>query len=159
MPSYNGETLTITLDAGVTSVDWGDVYSGWKDWLREGSNLKYPQAFRTTGGDPYGALLNTGSYWFLRNDMGWRIKPPEENITILATGNLAPEDADTEMFIPTEGAYTTQILGLQPITQGLTEGSDVDQWMAPMDDYNTPGTMGVAVKQTRFWINALRRLM
>jgi len=117
--NINGETLIITLESGVTSIDWIDVYSDWKNWLLEG-NLGYPQAFRTTGGDPLNAFLNAGAYWFLRNDLGWRIKPPEEHITILASGNLAPEDSNADMFLPTTGAYTTQILGLQPITQGFS---------------------------------------
>lgn len=123
MPTFDGIDLVITLDSGVTSIDWIDLYSSWKNWLLEsGTNRGYPQAFRTTGGDPLNALLNAGSYWFLRNDLGWRIRPPEENITILAAGNLAPEDADTDMFLPTIGTYTTQILGLQPITQGFSLG-------------------------------------
>lgn len=121
MPTYDGENLIITLDAGATNIDWIDVYSDWKDWLlSDPYNRAYPEAFRTTGGDPLNLFLNAGSYWFLRNDLGWRIRPPEENITILASGNLAPEDAAIDMFLPTVGAYTTQILGLQPVTQGFS---------------------------------------
>lgn len=121
MPTFDGENLIITLDSGVTNIDWIDIYSDWKDWmLADPLNRGYPEAFRTTGGDPLNLLLDAGKYWFLRNDYGWRIKPPEEHITILAAGNLAPEDADIDMFLPTAGAYTTQILGLQPITQGFS---------------------------------------
>lgn len=122
MPTFDGINLIITLDSGVTSIDWQDIYSDWKDWMLEApTNRAYPEAFRTTGGDPLNTILDSGSYFFLRNDYGWRIKPPEEDITILATGNLAPEDSDIDMFLPTTGAFTTQILGLQPITQGFSE--------------------------------------
>jgi len=125
MPTYNGETLTITLDApvdGVLNMDWISVYSGWKDWLRAGSanNMRYPQAFRTTGGDPVNALLNSGAYWFLRNDLGWRIKPYESDGDYYVSGNLAAENSSLPMLIPTTGDYTVGIFGLQPITQGFS---------------------------------------
>ena len=42
-------------------------------------------------------------------------------MTIYLTGNLAVEDTSLPAFIPTTGAYTAAILGLQPVTQGVTE--------------------------------------
>jgi hypothetical protein len=120
--SFDGENLLITLESGVTNLDWMDVYSDWKDWmLASPVNRKYPEAFRTTGGDPLNSFLDQGRYWFIRNDYGWRIKPPEEDITIYASGNLAAEDADLPIFVPTTGAYTAAIIGLQPITQGINQ--------------------------------------
>ena len=121
MPTFNGETLIVTLDSGVTTLEWIDVYSAWKDWMLESPlNRRYPKAFRPDGGNPLSTIINQGSYFFLNNLGGWRVKPPEEDITIYATGNLAVEDTTLPALVPTDGAYTAAILGLQPITQGIT---------------------------------------
>lgn len=123
MPTFDGANLTITLDPGVTSVDViADIFSPWKDWmLASPENRKYPQAFRSDGGNPLTALIDQGAYIFLQNQYGWRIKPPEEDITVYLTGNLAVEDATLPAFIPTTGAFTAAILGLQPVTQGVSQ--------------------------------------
>ena len=122
MPNYDGDTLTITLDSGVTEIDvQDDIYEPWKDWMLESTvNRKYPAAFRSDGGSPLSSIINQGSYFFLNNTAGWRIKPPEEDITIYLTGNLAVEDTTLPAFISTLGTYTASILGLQPVTQGVT---------------------------------------
>lgn len=121
MPTFDGENLIITLDSE-SNISWvDDVYSPWKDWMLSSPlNRRYPEAFRSSGGDPLNTLLNQGAYIFLQNQYGWRIKPPEEDITIWAVGNLAAEDSSIASFLPTTGGYTTQVLGLQPITQGFS---------------------------------------
>ena len=116
---FDGINLIITLDSGVTEVDVReDIYEPWKEWVRAG-NAAFPAAFRPLGGDPLTALINAGSYFFLNNTVGWRIKPPEEDITIYLTGNLAVEDVSLPAFVPTDGNFTTAILGLQQVTQGV----------------------------------------
>ena len=120
---FDGDNLLITLDSGVTEVDVvNDLYRAWKDWmLLTPLNRRYPQAFISDGGNPLTSIINQGSYIFLNNTAGWRIKPPEENITIFLTGNLAALDIGIETIIPTVGNFTAAILGLQPITQGVTQ--------------------------------------
>lgn len=122
MPIFDGEALLITLDAtgGVGTVETLDVYTAWKDWLQEGTNKKYPQAFLPDGGNELTPGITQGSYSFLRNDLGWRIKPFEEDATILVTGNLVPTDSTLPILIPTIGAFTVGVFGLQPITQSVT---------------------------------------
>lgn len=121
MPTFDGPNLLITLDPGVTEVDVvNDLYRAWKDFmLADPVNRRYPQAFRSDGGTPLTAIINQGSYIFLNNVDGWRIKPPEEDITIFLTGNLAVEDVTLPSIIPTTGNFTAAVLGLQPITQGV----------------------------------------
>ena len=123
MPIFDGENLIITLDSGVTEVDViGGIYEPWKDWmLASARNRKYPQAFTSDGGNPLSSIINQGSYIFLQNLTGWRLKAPEEDITIYLTGNLAVQDTTLSAFIPTTGAFTAAIIGLQPVTQGVTE--------------------------------------
>lgn len=118
--TFDGDTLTVTLESGVTEVDVRiDLYREWKLWQLAG-NMRYPQLFRVVGGDPLSAVINAGSYFFIQNQSGWRVKPPEEDITIYLTGNLVPENTSLDTLIPTTGAFTAAVLGLQPITQGVT---------------------------------------
>src|SRR3990170_3865545 len=119
MPTFDGNSLVITLDAGVTIVDAEvNLYKQWKLWQLAG-NLRYPQAFRTFGGDALTGAVDAGAYFMFQNQNGWRIKPPEESITILLTGNIAPEDSALPILIPTIGTYTVLIQGIQPITQNV----------------------------------------
>ena len=117
---FDGPNTTITLASGVTDVEAKDIYSRWKDWVTIGDNAKYLPAFRTIGGDPLSPVVDAGSYFFIQNQNGWRIKPPEEDITIFISGNLALEDTGQAGLIATTGAFSTAILGLQPVTQGVT---------------------------------------
>jgi len=123
--TFDGDNLIITLSAvvdGVLTVDVKiDLYSDWKEWVKITGNAKYPQAFRPDGGAPLSGIINQGSYYFLNNLDGWRIKPFENDGTYFIVGNLAVEDTSIETFLPTDGTFTTAILGLQPVTQGVTE--------------------------------------
>jgi len=120
MPTFDGPNLTIILDSGVTTVDVEiDLYSDWKEWMLVSDNAKYPLAFRTIGGDPLTPGIDAGAYFFIQNQNGWRIRPPEEDITILFSGNLAPEDSSLPILVPTIGAFSVLVDGLQPITQSV----------------------------------------
>lgn len=118
---FDGINLIITLESGVTEVDVvNDLYKDWKDWMLSSPlNRRFPQALISDGGNPLTAVINQGSYIFLNNTAGWRIKPPEEDITIFLTGNLAAQDIEVATVLPTDGNFTAAILGLQPITQGV----------------------------------------
>lgn len=122
MPTFDGDNLIITLDAGITDVDvYDDILTDWKDWmLAHPDHRKVPYAFLSDGGKPLTSIINQGSYVFLNNTAGWRIRPPEEHITIYLVGNLAVDDTALPALTPTVGAYTTAVLGLQPVTQGVT---------------------------------------
>jgi len=120
LPEFDGPNLRIILAAGVTEVDIEpDVYSQWKEWFKLDDNAKFPPAFRTIGGDPLTSGIDAGAYFFIRNDFGWRIRPAEEDATILITGNLAPQDSTDPIAVPTLGDFTVLLLGLQPITQSV----------------------------------------
>lgn len=106
---FNGATTTIELESGVTSYDVADIYSRWKDWVLLSDNSKYLPAFRQVGGDPLGGGVFTAVSTFIRNDYGWTIKPPEEDIQIVLRGNLYPEDPNLSYYSPTVGGYDTVI--------------------------------------------------
>lgn len=120
--TFDYVNLIITLPSGQSQVDVErDLYSAWKRSQQandEPETGAYP-AFRAIGGDPLTPGIDAGAYFFIRNDLGWRIKPAEEDATILVSGNLAPEDSSLPILIPTTGDFSVLIAGLQPITQSV----------------------------------------
>lgn len=132
--TFDGPNTTITLASAVGEVGAAEIYSRWKDWVALSDNAKYLPAFRVLGGDPLTATLNAGSYFFVRNDYGWTIKPPEEDIYIQITGNLYPEDTGgINILAPTTGNFNTDIrLETSSLTQQLvvTTGSGLSSEQA-----------------------------
>ena len=110
MPTFDGTNLVITLDSGVTEVDAKvKLYSDWKEYYKTGDNSKYAPAFDTIGGDETTATGKVSAFFFLRNDLGWRIKPPEENINITIVGNLYGRDPALPIIKSTTGSFTVLI--------------------------------------------------
>lgn len=125
--TFDGPNRIITLAAGTTEVVVAQLYSAWKQWVLAG-NAQYVPAFTTNGGEPISANLDQGAYYFLQNQdyiawdgvrTGWRIRPAEEDATVLWIGNLVPADDSRPIGVPTIGAFTSFQLGLQPITQSV----------------------------------------
>ena len=125
MSSFDGANKVITLDAptsGILEVDvQTDLYSEWKVWVQQSDNSKFLPAFsNSVGGDPLGGGLNAGAYFFLNNDLGWRIISTDEDQEVRYFGNLVPNDVSLPIVNATPGR-TVLHLGLQPITQGIVE--------------------------------------
>lgn len=90
-----------------------DLYSDLKEMWRANVNgeAKFAFPFDTTGGDPISATLNVGAYFFLRNDLGWRIQPHgdaygAEVHEVVFLGNLYPKDEGLPLFVPAPGGAT-----------------------------------------------------
>lgn len=124
MTTFDGANLLITLDAptgGVLDVNvQEDLYSEWKVFVSQSDNSKFPPAFRGSGGDPLTPGVEAGAYFFLRNDLGWRIISSDEDQTVNYLGNLVGEDGSTTLINATPGR-TVLHLGLQPVTQRVDE--------------------------------------
>ena len=128
MPNFDGDNLVMTLDAVVSQDVIDDWYEPWKDWMLSSPlNRRYPQLFLSEGGGPVDATQNQGSYIRVNNDVGWRIRPPEQNIEIIYTGSLLRTNDDLPIFIPTIGSYSTQVFNIQPITTQIISGSGVTE--------------------------------
>jgi len=59
---------------------------------------KFLPAFDTTGGDSLGDNEFISGFFFLRNDIGWRLQGPNEAIEITINGDIFPRDALTAFF-------------------------------------------------------------
>lgn len=126
--SFFGDRKLIIINGLSNSnmtVDAEYIYSRWKEWVAAG-NAQYMPAFRTIGGDPIGGGTEVGSYFFLRNDSGWRIQPKGHLHELTITGNLYPEDSNTAMFDLPGDAFPVQVLIKQQVsslTQAIPTGA------------------------------------
>ena len=110
--TFNGTTKLIIVDNAITELDVKvDLYSDWKEWLKEGDNAKFLVAMRTVGGDPTTGVKSVAPYFFLTN--GWKIRPYEGDHTLTITGNLFVDEPGTygyNLTIPTIGDYTVTVV-------------------------------------------------
>ncbi len=119
--TIDGPNKILIIESGLINVEVKDIYSDWKRWVSENDNSKYEPAFDVLGGDPLSPGINAGTYYFIRNDLGWRLRPYEENNTVYFAGNLTPRDSNYPILLPTTGNHQVLIVGLQPITQSVQE--------------------------------------
>lgn len=113
--TFDGDALTITIgyDGPQTAITAQDIYSRWKDWTLLGDNLKYLPAFAASvGGNPLGGGLFLSGYFFLRNDLGWRIIPAQQNHELQIGGDLYPQDPDDD-FVTSPGGGVTVLVTFQ----------------------------------------------
>jgi len=120
---FDGPTLTIegnpsNVAGGIFQFDAVEIYSEWVDWIATSDNLKYKTAFSTVGGDPLGGGTYLGKFIFIRNDLGWRFKPPNTgDIKIIITGNFYPFDDNISVYSPYPGVFTSIQSRVSQLTQ------------------------------------------
>lgn len=104
-------TLTEAPAGGKVTVDVKvDLYSDAKeDWLADPVLNRHRFPFRVVGGDDLPGTKKLGAHFFLRNDLGWRIRPYDQDHELTLDGNLWPEDDSLALFLPTVGARTVTI--------------------------------------------------
>ena len=114
MATFDGPNKLITLlDPGVTPTQSvPDIYSLWKEWVRLSDNAKYLPAFDlSVGGNDTNPPEKLDGYFFVRNDLGWRVKPFEASGVTTLAGNLFAFDTGTALYLPTTGTFTAFIIG------------------------------------------------
>jgi hypothetical protein len=141
--TFNGVNRIITLASGIPPASGtnftdaeAEMYSEWKRWAKLSDNAKFAPAFRTVGGDPLGAGVDAGAYFFLQNQAravaegGWIIKAPEQDGDFEVVGNVFGEDSTFPLFSGTGGTFTTQI---RLTTSSLTQQVNVQEILAILD--------------------------
>ena len=108
MPAATFDFTNLIVDlptptGGFLSLDvQEDMYSDWKVALKAVGNIA-PPAFDTTAGDPLVAGQDLTGTYFLRNDLGWRIRPTDEDQEVTFVGNLYARDATITKFLNRAG--------------------------------------------------------
>lgn len=109
--TFDGPNKRIQVDAevGDSTFTAAEIYSAWKAWVVAG-NAQYLEAFsESVGGNDLGAGSTLDSYIFLRNDLGWRIRPDARDHTLAINGNLFGAAAATPLFAATTAPAMVQI--------------------------------------------------
>ena len=105
--TFDGENLRVVIPSVGSYNAQTDIYSDWKVWFKTGNNSRYVRAFDTTGGDETVSPETLSNVFFLRNDLGWRLQPPEADGEVRISGDLYGRDeANFPLVVPTTGAFT-----------------------------------------------------
>ena len=126
--TFDGDELLITLEAptvGVLTQTAEQVYDDAKVWYLGGENSRFPFPFLTSGGEDITAVTIAGQYYFLLNDLGWRIRSTDEDQNVYWDGNLIPNDLTLPIIVERTGR-TIAHFGLQPLVTGITGLSTID---------------------------------
>jgi hypothetical protein len=108
--TFDGDNLLVLLPTSQAEVNAKRaLYSAFKEWLKTGANAKYPPPFETIGGEPTTATGVAAPFFFLRNDIGWRIRPAEENANVTIVGNVYGREPALPILAATQGSYTVLI--------------------------------------------------
>tara|TARA_B100000768_G_scaffold93566_1_gene87543 strand:+ start:32992 stop:33510 length:519 start_codon:yes stop_codon:yes gene_type:complete len=152
---FDGDNLYITLPSLGSYNAEVDLYSAWKEWIILVDNAKFPIAFSTTGGDDIGSGDSLAPAFFVRNDLGWRIKMPSASGEIKIDGNIFPRDPTLDMFEATDGFDA--FVSLKTSANALVVSADAEAatittgdinaiaakvWDTILEDHLTNGTTG-----------------
>lgn len=107
---FDASAKRIILDSANVSAT--EIYSRWVDWAAASDNAKYGMVIRQVGSDDLGAGLSIPPYYFLQN--GWRIRPMEQNHTLIITGNLFVEGGGVPV-VQTVGSYNVSVQYTVPV--------------------------------------------
>ena len=121
--------LTITAADFVTVIAEKDIYSTWKRLMLTGPaqlNAGAPPAFDVSvGGNDIGDGQEISPYFFVRNDLGWRIRPPSGDGELTITGNLFPADTSIPLYQSNPASNDTVLIRSVVSPQSITDVSAV----------------------------------
>ncbi len=110
--TFDGINKLCVLGAGVTTLDVGDMYSRWKEWVAAGDNTKFLPFLDVVGGNPTVGANAIASYFFILN--GWKIRPQEASHTLTVAG-IVNVDGGGDPFTDTVGNWRVRIVQVVPM--------------------------------------------
>lgn len=120
--TFIGEDRRIQVSADVSILDVEtDLYSAWKNWSVEENNLKFPQAFRTFGGDQTISGQFAPKYFFLTN--GWRIIV-DTGKDLLVGVNLYTDELDSPFIVSNNSTVSLNNSDAAVVDRGISETLD-----------------------------------
>jgi len=119
--SFDGAERLITM-TGDYEIDVKDMYSRWKEWVKDTDEGKNAIAFLSVGGNTIDALAGTEipAYIYITN--GWTIRPQEADHTLTVINGVLLREGGGDPFEDTVGAYTVRVNYQQPVQAITTPG-------------------------------------
>jgi len=125
--TFDGDNLLVLLPSAQSEVVVkSQMYGAWKRWAKTGTNARFLPAFDTTGGDPTTTTGVSSPFYYLRNDLGWRIRPAEQDAEVTIIGNLYGRNPLLPIRVPTTGGYTVLVSierDASSIVETISQGS------------------------------------
>ena len=121
----NIDPATRIIEASVVPIDGSVVLDVQRDFYSECKRLWFSNAtlnrlrfpFFSIGGNSLTPTRKLGGYFFLRNDLGWRLKPFENDHQLILDENLFGNDTSLPVIRPTDGSFTVDIVRtVSPLT-------------------------------------------
>ncbi len=117
--AFDGAERLITL-GGDFDLDVKDMYSRWKEWLKDTDGAKTIIAFEAIGGnDIVVGVSQIPAYVYILN--GWTIRPQEADHTLNVINGILLRAGGGDPFEDTAGAWTVRINYQQPV-QAISVG-------------------------------------
>jgi hypothetical protein len=149
--------ITIGYDGPITDVTAVELYSRWKDWVAQG-NAQYEPAFaESVGGNELGGGTALSGYYFINNNLGWKIIHSPYDYQINISGDLYPTDPLAPFVDTTVAPHSVQFIFQRSAASYVTVGSGsggptaaqvaAAVWDRPMSSHNTVGSFGKRVKE------------
>lgn len=110
--TFDGPAKLIILghDGPITEFTAAEIYSRWKDWVKLGNAQFQPAFGESVGGNELGGGVSLAGYYFVRNDLGWRIIHSPFNYEIRISGDLYPTDPGIPFLDTTTDPYSVQFV-------------------------------------------------
>lgn len=102
--------IMIGYEGPITETSATEIYSEWKEWVMA-DNAQYLPAFgESVGGNELGGGVGLSGYYFVRNDLGWRLIHDENDYEIRISGDLYPADTAIPWIDTTPDPYTVTLV-------------------------------------------------
>lgn len=117
---FDGAERLITM-TGDLEISVPDMYSRWKQWVKDTDGAKNAMAFDSVGGNDIVVSLGTKipPYIYIKN--GWGIRPQESDHTLNVINGILLREGGGDPFEDTVGAFTVRVNYQQPV-QAISVG-------------------------------------
>jgi hypothetical protein len=119
--TFDGAERLITMSGTPYEIDVKDLYSRWKEWLKDVDEAKTIIAFEAVGGNDIDLVKGTKIPTYLYITNGWTIRPQEVDHTLEVVNGILLREGGGDPFEDTTGAWTVRILYQQPV-QAISVG-------------------------------------
>lgn len=117
---YVGSSIVEGTTASFTPQE---LWTEWVQWVSLSDNSKYLPAFESVMIELDATTL-LGQYLFIRNDLGWRIIPPEvSGVNIIINGSFYAKDSNIIIMDNIDNQETGLIINRSTLTSTVAVGS------------------------------------
>lgn len=116
------------VDGSVVVFTTQELWTEWVRWVSQDDNSKYLPAFESVMIELDSTTL-LGQYLFIRNDLGWRVVPPEaDHISIIINGSFFAKDSTLPVMINRIKQETDLVINRSTLTSTpiINSGNNLD---------------------------------